>query len=73
MSKNNNQSCKSSKSTNKLPHSTSSLDLSNKQVSNHIYMDNDLKSNIHHTEYSTTISTVSNNSKTNTTSSISQI
>ena len=63
------QAITTDRGSNKFPQSTSLLDLSNKQVSNHNYMDNDLDSK----NRNTTVSSASNNSNTYTTPSISQI
>ena len=70
MSENNNQSSQSSKITNKIPRNTSSIVLFNKRVYYHNCMNNDFDSDNHHPEYSTTISSVSNNSNSNTVSFI---
>ena len=49
MNETNNQSSQSGKFSNKFQLSSSSLDQSSGQVSNHNYMDNDLDSNHCHT------------------------
>ena len=69
MKENNNHSSQSSKSSNKFSQSISSLGSSNRQISNHNNLD---ECNNDHPEYSTTISSVSDNNNTNTASSISQ-